>query len=410
MRMRSIRLAAFFAVACGFATLLYVLSLGVDRMPAPQSPPAVREEPLIPDVVPLGGRRGLDTRRLSEAIAALEPNFNLTRLPAPLVVHATRLWGAGKRFTMPAPGGRGVVSAELISIMLDDDSYKKYTKYIQNSLIERSEFGVQVASDLDFDSIRSRASSHVGKYQDTLAKIGMPASTKLHLAGGEVAVLGDTVVDEAMRFHLDVQIEWSVQALASYLGQSRWTNRFGEVCSFDAAAIALLDRPLGSGTCNGIHTLHALATIYSLDDTAKLVSGGTKEKIRGRLHEASDLLTRTQGADGSWDAGWHDEDRARSLHEIAHSYWKVERIRKLSAVGHHLEWMLIVPADCRPADAVMWRAVDYAVANLPAVAPDIESDWHNYLPASHAARALLLVSSRGRTPRLRGGQPAQPHP
>jgi hypothetical protein len=196
--------------------------------------------------------------------------------------------------------------------------------------------------------------------------------------------------------------------LPRYLSTPRWKNRWGEEISLDEIVGRLVERKLGSGACLGAHVPMALAIVSSLNQQARprLISPQTEERVHARLKEISGLLTRTQGADGSWGLDWHDPGARQA--GLPQSYLRGDN-GKMVATGHHLEWMTQCPPELRPRDEVLAMAATYLARTLPGLTPEIEADFHVFAPATHAVRALLNVRGvRWAEPEWLADQPQSP--
>src|SRR5262249_21293563 len=152
------------------------------------------------------------------------------------------------------------------------------------------------------------------------------------------------------------ELEWVTCGLARYLAVTDWQNRFGQRLSFDDLTDILVKRPFGQSACEGTHVPYALATLLNAHATAPLLSDGKALEVRERLLEYRKLLAGRQQPDGSWTAGWWEDERTGEHHRSGAS----DGIQgKITATGHILEWMVILPPHLRLEPAALRRAADF---------------------------------------------------
>ena len=89
---------------------------------------------------------------------------------------------------------------------------------------------------------------------------------------GSVATVRDLLRVSVAEFHLNqLELAWTANALALYLPPQRtWKNRLGEEYDFDMLVERLLDRPLTSESCAGIHIVDCLTTVFRVDREYKI--------------------------------------------------------------------------------------------------------------------------------------------
>jgi hypothetical protein len=355
---------------------------------------AVREQPLVIDFFPMKNPP-LDDKECQRAAETIRPYFKNNRVPIMCVYHALRAWGRDAPFgddSVHFLAHQGLVGRGLFSkIMLDTATYRQYSAFTLDHLLVRSPYGVQVISTSDDGWGQEWGSTHIGKYIQVTGEMGIGASEALHLDDGKPACVADVVRDEAMRLHTNVELEWVSIGLSLYLDQAEWHNRFGQRVSFDDAARGLIARPLGKGACLGAHVPYSLASLLASDRLRPILSNGMRAAIAKRLGEYGRHLCNVQAADGSWGKDWASDQPLQSRLPAALLGNESDR---LTATGHHLEWMAICPPGIRPADDVLARAASYLVRNMPHTRAMIDEDFHIYPPATHAVRALLLLSGK----------------
>ncbi|SIO07638.1 hypothetical protein SAMN05444166_2326 [Singulisphaera sp. GP187] len=350
----------------------------------------IRERPLQAIVYPFAFSRSITPAALERAMNVARPRFKLKRLPVPLVLHALRLWGSNTKcqvLTVDSNKPSWTDGPKLADILLNDKSFVGNSSYVMQHYLERSRWGIQVATDAELRESGARAASHVGKFHDTMARIGMSSSTRLYLHDGTTATLGDAIVDEAVRYHVDGEIEWSSQALFSYVSSSRWVDRYGQVVDKERIVLNLLDKDLGTGSCHGMHVPMALATALNIHGQMPFLSSSTVNLVRSRLQSYARLLESSQDNDGSWKPLWYAKNSSTDHGGV----YKHPLVRQLDVVGHHMEWLIICPPELRPHDHVLNRSVMFIINRMPEIDDTVLNDWHHYLPISHAARVLRVA-------------------
>jgi hypothetical protein len=353
----------------------------------------VREQPLVIDFFPMKNPP-LSDEECRRAVETIRPYFKNNKVPIMCVYHALRVWGPDAPFGddsvrfEPRQGllGRGLFT----NILLDTATYRQYSAFTLDHLLTRSPYGIQVISTTDDGWGQEWGSTHIGKYIQVTGEMGIPASEAVRLDDGQPACVADIVRDEAMRLNKYVELEWVSIGLSLYLDQADWNNRFGQRISFDQAARELVARPPGKGACLGAHVPYSLASLLASDRLRPILSKEMRAAVIDRLGEYSGHLSRVQAADGSWGKDWA---LAQPLDSRQPALAGNESDR-LTATGHHLEWMAICPASIRPADDVLARAASYLVRNMSRTRAMIDEDFHTYPPATHAVRALLLLSGK----------------
>jgi hypothetical protein len=355
---------------------------------------AVREQPLAIDFFPMKSPP-LNEAECRRAAETINPYFKNNRVPIMCVYHALRVWGKDTPFgddSVAFDAHKGLVGRGLFTkILLDTATYRQYSAFTLDRLLVRSPFGVQVISTSDDGWGQEWGSTHIGKYIQVTGEMGIPASEALHLDDGQPACVGDAIRDEALRLHTNVELEWVSIGLSLYLDQADWHNRFGQRVSLDDAARELIARPLGKGACLGAHVPYSLASLLASDRLRPILSSKMQAAIVNRLGEYTRHLCKVQAADGSWGKDWALTQPLDSRQPAAFTGNESDR---LTATGHHLEWMAICPPSIRPPDDVMARAASYLVRNMSRTRAMIAEDFHAYPPATHAVRALLLLSGK----------------
>ena len=187
------------------------------------------------------------------------------------------------------------------------------------------------------------------------------------------------------------ETDWTVEALARYLAPQRtWTNRFGQTFSFDDVARRLLSRPIGHGSCQGLHGLYALICLWRIDQEHNVLSDSVRDKIEGHLQQRSRrleqnsvalLLRQTNPRRSVVDQDPYYEDRRKWIDT-----------KQLVFIAHHLEWIALAPKSLRPKRDTVRRAVDALLRGLEPWSMYARSG--DYGPLTHAGTSLCGLLGR----------------
>jgi hypothetical protein len=320
------------------------------------------------------------------------PDRRLTKFPLSFAEHLLRLWGPSAQFDYAAllTGVTEVPWGQMmLGLFVDDSLHARFARSSIKHLLVPSPFGVMVRTTRDAGSGHEWTVSHPGAYLQLAAEVGLSADHQLRLFGGRDARLADVVQDDARRFDSSVELEWTTYGLASYLdlavGES-WKTRTGELLDLSTLALHLCDKMAGQGTCCGTHVPYTLCALRAFNQDRQLVSREATRAIDTRIMALAARVAAMQQADGSWDRGWAEVAPYSAV------TWGGEEIDKIDVTGHHLEWMTICPPELRPAEEVMERSVRYLARAIPHHGLlAVQSDWHAFLPLSHAAKALATT-------------------
>jgi len=346
--------------------------------------PAVRDRPIALKVEPVAGL-DIPLAEIKELLLAGRPIFLLKKLPVGATFHAVRLWGHRESpfdLSSPYPGERVYDCRLLYNTLISSVDFRAVSGFRLEILLERSEFGISVRSADELGWGNRRGENHVGKYVQVMAELGVPSGEAIKLSENDVGTLREIVVDEAMRLHYDEELDFVATGLCRYLASDKWRNRFNQVVSLDGLASRIAERRVGSGSCWGVHALNALATIRAVDEQVPILKKTTKASVEGHIHEAMQLLKRSQSSDGSWGPEWAGRTALFS--------WGNDHADRLAATAHHLEWLLSLPVSLRIPDIHLRKAVGYILASRHEIPLLVHEDWHIYMPASHAVRAVIL--------------------
>ncbi len=338
---------------------------------------------------------------LEAILASLRPYVDrsktLGRMPLSIVVHACRLWGREARF----PGvrnGRTVRTTlsgeEMCRTLLVHEEFTRNCEVRSPALLMKSAYGIRTLNTADGSFVAEETMTHFGKLAQVMAEVGMPTGVEVVTSEGYVGTLREIIQDDAARLASGVELEFAVAGLCRYARDGHpWTNRFGQEYSFERVANSLLAQKTGQGTCGGAHVPHALTMLMRADQEKQLLTRGTRERIRRHLKMIAAALESSQAPNGAWPWNWpaYCQNHGAVLRPEPPGSEAIFE-EGLIATGHHLEWIAFAPADCRPSPHAIQSAARYLVSVWPKVASNLDRDWHTYNPASHAARALLLIS------------------
>lgn len=347
-------------------------SIGKQQQPV-HGPLKIRTVPLA---VPIHGLKStlIERRGLAQATrVALPPR--LPKYPLGVIQHVLHLWG------LEVPFGKLFLAA-----ITNNSTFRRLCVTRFHHLLSVSSFGVQVRCTADQGMGSEWGVTHPGAYIHLMAELGIPATYRLSLGHGTEATLADAIRDTAKRTHLAVELEWIVAGLCRYLADRSWKNRFGQLFSFDKLALELVARNFGEGPCFGTHVPYALATLLAVHAQAPILSPATADAVRRRLCDYAARVTLCQKSDGSIDKTWAIVT-PRTKRYLAVTLGNRE-LESVSITGHHLEWMTISLPETRPDDSVLEGCASYLVRSIPRFRSAVKSDWHVYLPISHAVKAL----------------------
>jgi hypothetical protein len=302
-------------------------------------------------------------------------------------VHALRLWGLNADFHDPAiPTGR-----QLREYVLDDQTFQKYAGPKVTPIFRRDADGLAVRSYDDGRVNRDTSSYHTDDLLATLAEVGTPLDTPIHLRDGEARV-ADLLDSSLRRFNRErLEFEWSAISYARYLFPVKeFRNKFGERISVDQLVDMCVDPALELGPCNGLHRLEALAILNRADEELNALRPRTKLKLLAHMQRVNHLLVEAQTVEGYWTRKWpKGAEAATPTKEDAGDLYD-----RVLVTGHHLEWLALAPEDVQPPRETIVRASQWLTKALLEI--DQKDLAEAYGPYTHAARALALW--RGKEP------------
>lgn len=325
---------------------------------------------------------------LKEIVAKLD-----VRWPADVsdLQHAWRLRHAAGEPLDPAPfcrpeDGTVLDSNTIRWILLDDGRFQESYPY-GVSFLRPTMNGIAVY-EAPVSGGRKLGEYHRDQLLCVLAECEMPrdwvVACQQH-KGTVDDLLGNSLAD----LMLEQELPWSIIAVAAYgVPLAKWSNKFGLQISLDDLVESLLEHQPGNGACHGIHECYALATVLNLQRRTPVLSEPVALWVEERLAEIGATLERSQYPDGAWREDWHTASQP-IIDIAADPGWG----SSLTATGHHLEWLALVP-ELPLSPACIERALQFAVSLVQNASPEMIRK--QYGPYSHAVRGILLWHPQGR--------------
>jgi hypothetical protein len=328
---------------------------------------------------------------LREILARLLPSWEIFKVSN--AIHALRLWGPDAVFDtdrFPSPyRSRVYTGRELLSMFLDDRQYRRVV-VSQSPLLKSTNYGVLVESKqtkMKFEG----APAHVDKVLRVCGELGVPSDTFIRTPTAE-ATMAEMVRGSVATFDSSQELEWTVEAFARYLADDRWTNRFGEEFTFDDAARSLLNKPMGSGSCLGMHVPYVAAILLQVQEQHRILGPGIDRELRLYLKRASARLQGQQNENGTWPIQWAEGVPQQAVldpdvgDELPPSLSANHPVVWMTLLGHHLEWIAASPEELRPPLTCIKRAVTFLVTRIATLSDRSVHEFYHLL--THAGRAL----------------------
>jgi hypothetical protein len=407
----SILLLLIIAVCCSIIYLAFVLASDREIYIRTYSPDRgkvdpilsgfrVAKEPLALSPVPVKGLK-IDRRGLRAVLATLQPYFDPEQFggktPVAILTHYLRLWGPNSAFRVRVFGGRVIPALDgelMVNSLFDHRTFLRNAAVTSPALLVSSIYGIQALSSRDSVYQGTELTAHVGQLLQTAGEAGLPSSFAVVCMEGRRGSMAEVVRDSAVRVSRDGELEWLTVGLARYSdeGRTSWSNRFGELWSFDAIADQLCNRPIGAGACCGTHIPYALVVLLRVDEQKGLLSETGRRRAVGYLTHLSLGLEGGQAGSGAWNADWAKHCSGGLPTKVPKDP-EAAFYQQIIVTGHHLEWIALAPTELRPREASIQRACDFLIENWPAfLERHLSRDWHGFVPATHAGRALWLLS------------------
>jgi hypothetical protein len=299
-----------------------------------------------------------------------------------VALHALRLWGPRAQF-----GSAEFLSGpQMLTAFLDDRAFRAMAGDDAPPLYHEVDGEIRVRPALPWDSAAPSGAAHTDDVLATLAESGVPLAQPLVLRDRR-ATVGDLLDAAVRRFHdQQFEYEWTAISYARYLYPLRhWQNRVGQRIDVDTLIDETLEAPWRDGVCSGTHRLEALAVLARVDEQGRALSARQRRKVLDHLTGVSQVLARSQHAEGYWTGRWWDPADATSPRTAT-------QFEKILATGHHLEWLALAPPEVQPPRETIVRAAQWLVRAMLEI--DEQTLQEMYGPFSHGARALCLWRSK----------------
>ncbi|WP_010583656.1 hypothetical protein [Schlesneria paludicola] len=196
---------------------------------------------------------------------------------------------------------------------------------------------------------------HRDQFLAAIAQMGVSLSCAIgpEREDGRAFAVSDLLQTSLAEFHLkQSELSWTATAYALYLPpQLYWSNRYQERFDFDDLTRALIDKPLKSESCSGIHLMLALTTIMHVDRQSAILRDDTRSILEKYLRMRVAEAVESQLPDGSWPAFWAKsgfENAGPRLATPAPTF-----LQRLTIGGHLLEWLQMLPRDQQPPESTI---------------------------------------------------------
>ena len=358
------------------------------NLPPPDWRPArIRDQPLRLAV--RSDLKGMvSDRELRSVLETAVPRWNPPTVP--IMLHALRLWGADAWFPMFTKTPELIGDCRAFRRILLDDAECVRVVGKFDAFLRDTRYGVRVLTSGEPLKVSTNSEGHCDQLLKVLAECEIPGSEAVITAAGRHKTVADLVRDSLSRFSLFQELEFTSIAYARWLPPvSSWENRFGERFTFDDLVQALVATPIGKGSCQGCHVPYALASIMlAHDQYPQLISKATRFRLEVHLRAISAYLTQHQLEEGDWDKKWS----GNYVDHPENMFFEFKpHFDKISATGHHLEWIALVPPELRPELGVLNSAVKRLVSDILRLSNEDLAKSKGYLPLTHAARAICLT-------------------
>lgn len=337
-------------------------------------------------LLPYSGLEGLVPRsRIGLLLSKLAPCWSAIKVSH--VIHALRLWGRDASFPIEdfnrISSGRQFSGKELLDFFVDDAFYRSVAPGAA-PLFVPSRFGCRAVYTSPIVSGFVGQLSHRDDFLRVCCDLGLPLSTQLATSYGKSTV-ADLLSASLAEFHLEHELEWSLECYARYLAPNRtWNNALGSDYSFDSAVLRMLESPPGTGACLGTHVNYTISALLQVHEQCPIMSGAVIQACRSRLLETCRLLETTGLSEsGGWKGEWSEHTPRINSDPMSISS------SKLMSTGHHLEWIAMAPPDLRPDKAVIQDVANAVLDDILNLT--IFQSEGGYLLLSHLARALCLM-------------------
>ncbi len=323
-------------------------------------------------------------RSIALALAASAPSF--TPPAVPLLLHELKAWGVDASLSSDGPiplrSGNYIVET-----LLSDSLCGSRTTRTGASFLVESRYGVHVVQTGTVDALGNRGESHYGQLAMVLGEAGVPSSAQVQVSTSAYNTrytVRDILSDAVLRWKDDAEIEFFACAAAFWLPpHTAWANEFGDRYSFDSLMQQLISSHYGQGSCGGVHVPIAVATILNIDRNQEILSNEAREQGEAYLKSLSRHLEQRIQMTGVWDARW---TKGNDL-----AIYQDSTLDTITVTGHHLEWIALAPASCRPSRSTIKTAIEGISSAFESLPPHRFRSFKSVLPSTHALRALCLL-------------------
>lgn len=302
-----------------------------------------------------------------------------------VLLHSLLLFGAG----VPLRGDTDRMGA--LDIVLDAD--RSATLFDGARALVQTRYGAAfpLVERSTVSAHQCGAQAHRGQALAALATAGIRLDQPIKLDAGNAGTVRMLLDDLCANFALDGEIYWDCLALSLYLPPS-WTNKFGERLTFDDLATELISRGYDDSACFGTHQLIALTVLLRVDALERVLSKNRRDAVRGCLRDAVALLSRTQEEVGVWSSNWSKQPIDETPYAKLFGVAPPSLLERVHVTGHHLEWLVLLPDDLRPAEPLLAASAKWLSQTLLAEwRHDPRWPEDNYCTATHALRSSAFV-------------------
>lgn len=294
------------------------------------------------------------------------------------LLHALRLWGQSADFASPAFW----TGRDLRDHFLSHAQFSQTTGPEALPLVEQTSRGPRVRLWHRDDPQHDFAAAHENDLLATLAEIGLPSDTPLHVPG-ETTNISELYRAAAERYHSQqLEPEWTLISYARWsYPQVGWQNQYGEHITASQLMEQAFQAPPGHGVCAGTHRLEGLVLLLNLQRMQPAAGCFSAKRLERYLIAQRNLVLAAQHPHGYWARNWGGGAAAQNASTA-------DLAGQILATGHHLEWLALLPSELRPPREPVLRAAQWLVQALERVEEgQLEA---LYGPFSHAGRALCL--------------------
>lgn len=339
-----------------------------------------------PLVIPQASRLTVETvRAMPEFISGRMQPSDVSTIDLSLALHLMRLHGPNFQIAVTNKGTPFTV----LSVLCDD---RIGSHFFGAAPMTVTDWGVRYSGPDSYGQPRKgwrSVESHRDHLLAVMAETGVPLSQEIRTSRGEFT-LRDVLSDSLAQFHLSQrELAWTAYAYTFYLPPQRtWINRYGEQFSFDDVATELLNRPLASESCSGMHLVSALLAVSCIaSEGIDIISSETQVRIDDRLAEWLSLAIANQHYNGSWNPEWWDNNLS-ARHSLSRSDATADELC-LIATSHITEWLFALPNRFRVPEDTMIKATHWLLSRIRSASEEEMID--QYCGYSHACTILQKI-------------------